>query len=222
MTIALFLTVIAAIAGAISAAARTYTKLKPQVVPSYPKTVQEAKSLEAEQPRLQPDLDSERPELVEVSSEVTSAIALPQEASESMEASVQPKHFESSTIAIPPMMPIAESEISLATSLRISDVVDSDLAVEAKSEEPHHYSVIEEVDQLNRIDQKLDQLQHQATDSDHLMRLAAAVELGDLVKQGQVNDRVIALLNQLTQDADSEVCVQAGSSLAMISVETAD
>ncbi|BAU10612.1 hypothetical protein LEP3755_10980 [Leptolyngbya sp. NIES-3755] len=221
MTIALFLTVIAAIAGAISAAARTYTKLKPQAVPQSFNTVQEAKSQEAEQPRLQPDLDSERPEPVEVPSEVFEVSAV-SPSSESIEVSGQQKSAESSTIAIPPMMPIAEVDIPLATSLKISDVVDSDLSIESKSEEHHAQSVFEEIEQLEHIDEKLNRLQHQVTESDHLVRLAAAVELGELAKQGQSHDRVITLLNQLTQDADLEVRVQAGASLAMIPVETAE
>ncbi|MBE9012518.1 hypothetical protein IQ250_20165 [Pseudanabaenaceae cyanobacterium LEGE 13415] len=239
MTIALFLTVIAAIAGAISAAARTYTKLKPQAAPRYSNTVQEAKSLEADQPRLQPDLDSERLEPVEVPSEVPEVLtgASSSEPMESIEisgqqettevsmpeVSRQQKSAEVSTIAIPPMMPIAEVEIPLATSLKISDVVDSDLSIEPQAkEEHHHYSVIDEVEQLEHIDERLNRIQHQATEPDHLMRLAAAVELGELAKQGQAHDRVITLLNQLTQDADLEVRVQAGASLAMIPVETAD
>ncbi|GAP98479.1 hypothetical protein [Leptolyngbya sp. NIES-2104] len=219
MTIALFLTVIAAIAGAISAAARTYTKLKPQ--PQSFKTVQEAKSQEADQPRLQPDLDSERSEPVEApvqSPEVS--MGSPVSEQESIEASHPQKASEVSTIAVPPMMPIAEPEISLATSLRISDVVDSDLLIESKPEAHHAYSVIDEVGQLDHFDDRLRQLQHQATDSDHLVRLSVAVELGELAKQGQAIDQVVALLNQLTQDADLEVRVQAGTALAMVSVET--
>lgn len=211
MTIALLLTVIAAIAGAISAAARTYTKLKPQAQPF--DTVQEAKSQEAEQPRLQPDLDSEQPESVK---SPTSSVS----EQESVEAPHPRPIPESSTIAIPPMMPIAEADISLATSLRISDVVDSDLSIESKPEAHHAYSVIDEVGQLDHFDERLHQLQHQATDSHHLVRLSVAVELGELAKQGQAIDQVVTLLNQLTQDADLEVRVQAGTALAMVSVET--
>ncbi|MGG6265299.1 hypothetical protein ACQ4M3_13820 [Leptolyngbya sp. AN03gr2] len=220
MTIALFLTVIAAIAGAISAAARTYTKLKPQAAPQSFNTVQEAKSQEADQPRMQPDLDSERSELIEVPSEVPE-VSTGSPSSESMGSiGSSASHHEGSTIAIPPMMPIAEVDIPLATSLKISDVVDSDLSIGSKSEEHHSHSVFEEIEQLEHIDEKLNRLQHQAAESDHLMRLAAAVELGELAKQGQSHDRVVTLLNQLTQDADLEVRVQAGTSLAMISVET--
>lgn len=228
MTIALFLTIIAAIAGAISAAARTYTKLKPQPTSQYFNTVQEAKSQEADQPRLQPDLDSERSKPVEVPAETPEVPTfLPAlESSEAVESQSDMPEVATmtapSTIAIPPMMPIAEPEIPLATSLKISDVVESDLSIESKPETHHHYSVIEEVEQLEHIDERLTRLQHQATDSDHLMRLAVAVELGELAKQGQSIDRVVALLNQLTQDADLEVRVQAGTSLAMVPVETAD
>lgn len=218
MTIALLLTVIAAIAGAISAAARTYKKLKPQSVPRSFNTVQEAKSQEADQPRLQSDLDSERSEPVEVPAQAPDLTVASD--SDPIEVSNQPKTSESSTIAIPPMMPIAEPEIPLATSLRISDVVESDLSIESKPETHHAYSVIEEVGQLEHADERLTRLQHQATDSDHLMRLAVAVELGELAKQGQSIDRVVTLLNQLVQDADLEVRVQAGASLAMIPVET--
>lgn len=222
MTIALFLTVIAAIAGAISAAARTYTKLKPQSVPQFSNTVQEAKSQGADQPRLQPDLDSERSEPVEIPSEVPeiSMGSSMSEPMESIEVSSQQKSAEVSMIAIPPMMPIAEADIPLATSFKISDVVDSDLSIASKSEEHHAPSVFEEIEQLEHIDEKLNRLQHQVTESDHFVRLAAVVELGELAKQGQANDRVITLLNQLTQDADVEVRVQAGTSLAMISMET--
>lgn len=208
MTIALFLTFIAAIVGALSAASRTITKLKPQPNP-YPNTVQEAKSKEAEQPRLQPDLDSEQSEPVEVPP-----------------VSVQSKSFEASTIAIAPMMPLPESEITLATSLRISDVVEPPevemhLSNATTPEEHHAYSVMEEVGQIDQIEEKLNQLAHQATDSNHLVRLAAAVELGEIAKQGHEIDRVVALLDQLTHDADLEVRSQAGASLAMTSIETA-
>ncbi len=222
MTIAIFLIFAAAIAGAISAAARTYTKLKPQQTNQYPNTVQEAKSQAADQPRLQPDLDSERAEPAEVSVQAnTPEISTPQSSEQTELSEVsQPKASEGSTIAIAPMMPISEPDIPLATSLRISDVVDSDLSIESKPEEHHAYSVLDEVGQLEHIDEKLSQLEHQATNSDHFMRMAAAVELGELAKQGQEIDRVVALLNELTQDADLEVRVQAGTSLAMVPVET--
>jgi len=199
MTITLLLILLAAIVGAISAASRTFTKLKLQPTSHEFDSVQEAKSQEADQTRLQPDLDSERLEPAEVSPVQSSEV---------------------STIAVPPMMPIAEPEIPLATSLKISDVVESDLSIEPKAEEHQVYSVLDEVEQLEHTGEKLSQLEHQATNSDHLMRLAVAVELGELAKQGYEIDRVVALLNQLTQDADLEVRVQAGASLSMIPVET--
>lgn len=222
MTIALFLIFVAAIAGAISAAARTYTKLKPQQTNHYPNTVQEAKSEEADQPKLQPDLDSERSDPAEAPIQAnTPEIPTPPNSGQTeLSEGSQPTPSEGSVIAIAPMLPITEPEIPLATSLKISDVVDSDLSIESKPEEHHAYSVLNEVGQLEHIDEKLSQLEHQATNSDHLMRMAAAVELGELAKQGQEIDRVVALLNQLTQDADLEVRVQAGTSLAMVSVET--
>lgn len=212
MTIALFLTLIAAIVGAISAASRTYTKLKPQAN-HYPDTVQEAKSEKADQTRLQPDLDSEQSEPVEVPDI----------------SPVRSKPSEASTIAVAPMMPLPETDISLATSLRISDVVEPPevemhLSNEPKPEAHHAQSVVEEVGQLDQIENTVEQLTQQVTDSDHLVRLAAVVELGDLAKQGQAIDRVVALLNQLAHDANLEVRSQAGASLAMIPIEatTAD
>ncbi|MEP0919055.1 HEAT repeat domain-containing protein [Leptolyngbya sp. DQ-M1] len=206
MTIALLLTIIAAIAGALSAAARTATKLKSQMTSYQPNTVQEAKFEQANQTKLQPDLDSERPE--------------PVEAPEFSESEASAQGSEASTIAIPSMMPIAEPDISLATSLRISDVVESDLSIESKPQEHHHTSVLEEIGQLDHSEEQFSQLQQQATDSDHLVRLTVAVELGEMAKQGQASDRVVALLNQLMQDADMEVRVQAGTALAMIPMET--
>ncbi|MER3477818.1 MAG: hypothetical protein C4287_16705 [Leptolyngbya sp. ERB_1_2] len=187
-----------------TSASRAVTKLKLQSTSREFDSVQEAKSQEADQTRLQPDLDSERSEPVEVSPVQSS---------------------EDSTIAVPPMMPIAEPEIPLATSLRISDVVEPPevemhLSNEPKSEAHHAQSVMEEVGQLDQIENTIEQLTQQITDSDPLVRLAAVVELGDLAKQGQAIDRVVALLNQLTQDADLEVRVQAGASIAMIPVET--
>lgn len=205
MTIAVLLTLIAAIAGAVSAAVRTAAKLKLQPVSYRSNSVQEAKSEKANQPRLQPDLDSGRSEVPELSPVESSA-----------------KASEASTIAIPPMMSITEAEIPLATSLKISDVVESDLSIESKPQEHHHTSVLEEIGQLEHSEEQFSQLQQQATDSDHLMRLAVAVELGEMARQGQANDRVVALLNQLMHDADTEVRVQAGAALAMISVETID
>lgn len=198
MTIALLLTLIAAIVGAISAAARTATKLKSHPTPYQSNTVQEAKIKQANQTRLQPDLDSERSEPVEASEFSGS---------------------ETSTIAISPKLPIAEPDISLATSLRISDVVDSDLSIESKPQEHHHTSVLEEIGQLDHSEEQFSQLQQQATDPDHLVRLTVAVELGEMARQGQTSDRVIALLNQLMHDADMEVRMQAGAALALIPME---
>ncbi|MBD1845562.1 HEAT repeat domain-containing protein [Cyanobacteria bacterium FACHB-63] len=208
MTIALLLTIVAAIAGALSAAARTATKLKSQPTSYQSNTVQEAKFEQADQTRLQPDLDSERPE--------------PIEASKSSESEASAQGSEASTIAIASMMPTTETDISLATSLRISDVVESDLSIESKPHEHNHTSVLEEIGQLDHSEEQFSQLQQQATDPDHLVRLTVAVELGEMARQGQASDRVVALLNQLMQDADIEVRMQAGAALAMVPMETSE
>lgn len=189
MTILILLTTIAAILGAIVSASRTYTKLQLESAQS---SVQDAIALEANQSRLQPDLDSEQPQPAATVS-------------------------ESSGIAIPPLMPQPQAEIPLATSLKISDVVDPELSVESTSEAPHHTQpVLEEVEQLEHLENTLNQLAIRVIDPDRLMRLAVAVELGELAKQGHSVDRVVALLNQLMEDADVEVRVQAGASLAMV------
>jgi hypothetical protein len=190
MTILLLLTAIAAILGAIVSASRTYTKLQLESAQS---SVQDAIAPEANRSRLQPDLDSEQPQ-----------------------PAATPAN-ESSRIAIPPLMPQPKPEIPLATSLRISDVVEPELSIESTSDTPHHAQpVLEEVEQLEQLEETLNQLAARAIDPERLMRLAVAVELGELAKRGQAVDRVVALLNQLMEDADVEVRVQAGASLAMV------
>lgn len=187
MTILLFLTTIAAILGAIVSASRTYTKLQ---LASAQSSVQDAIAPEANQSRLQPDLDSEQPQ------------------------SAATPVSETSGTAIPPLMP--QVEIPLATSLKISDVVEPAALIESTSEAPHHTHPVLEVEQLEQLEETLNQLTARVVDPDRLMRLAVAVELGELAKQEQAVDRVIALLNQLMEDADVEVRVQAGTALAMI------
>jgi hypothetical protein len=192
MNILLALSAIAALVGAYISAIRTYKKLKLQ-----PGSVQESIAPEATQPRLQPDLDSENP---------------------------VPSHepAKASGIVFPPMMPQAQAEIPLATSLKISEVVEPATSIEPslfsepQSEEHHAVPVLEEVEQLEEFEETLNQLAGKAIDPDHLMRLAVAVELGELAEKGQVNDRLISLLSTLLEDADLEVRVQAGASLAMI------
>lgn len=190
MIILLFLTTIVAILGAIVSASRTYTKLKLQSVQS---SVQDAIAPEANQSRLQPDIDSEQSQSATTSGR------------------------ETSEIAIPPLMPQPQAEIPLATSLKISDVVEPNAIDEFTSETVHHAQpVLEEVEQLEQLDENLNQLATRVIDPDRLVRLAVAVELGELAKRGQSVDRVVALLNQLIEDADVEVRVQAGASLAML------
>lgn len=188
MTILLFLTTIAAIVGALVSASRTYTKVRLQ---SAQNSVQDAITAEANQSRLQPDLDSEQPAAIPIS--------------------------DSSGIAIPPLMPRPQAEIPLATSLRISEVIEPAAVSESSSEAAHHAQpVLEEVEQLGQLEITLTQLAMRAIDSDRMMRLAAAVELGELAKRGQSVDRVAALLNGLMEDVDVEIRVQAGASLAML------
>jgi hypothetical protein len=200
MVILLFLTLIVAIVGAIAAGSRAYEKLK--LESAQPETVQEFKSLEADQPKLQPDLDSERSQLVKSERGTTN----------------------DPTIVVSPMMPQSEIEISLATSLTISDAikppeVEIHLSNEPTHEDHHAESVVEEIHQLDHLDEILNQLAHRATDSNHLVRLATTIELEELARQRQAIDRVIGLLNQLTQDANLEVQAQAGASLAVLSSE---
>ncbi|MCU0552651.1 MAG: sister chromatid cohesion protein PDS5 [Leptolyngbya sp. Prado105] len=181
-----FLSTIAAILGAIVSATRTYTKLKLQ-----PTSVQEATAKESSQ--LQPDLDSEQSIPVEMPA------------------------YDTSDIAIVPLMPQSQAEIPLATSLKISDAISPAASIESDSAPPHHVRpVIEEIGHLDQVEETLNHLAGKVFDPDPLMRLAVAVELGELAKRGEAVDRVIALLNGLMKDTDLEVRVQAGTSLAMI------
>lgn len=193
MTILLFLITIAAIVGAIVSGYRTYTKVKLQ---SAQNSVQETIAPEANQSRLQPDLDSEQPTITPIS---------------------EPSGSESAGIAIPPLMPQSRVEIPLATSLKISEAIEPEAAREPDSEIAHHAQpVLEEVAQLGQIEKTLNQLAIRAIDSDRLMRLATVVELGELARRGQSVERVAALLNELMEDADVEIRVQAGAALAML------
>lgn len=166
-------------------------------------TVREIESEAAAKPRLQPDLDS-------VESATAVSNATPEETP------------HSSGIAFAPFAPQPEADIPLATSLTVSEVVhpsetepqiDLGIAHPAPAQEAHehHASVVEELSHLEHDSEKLDQLAQQAQHPDGNVRIVVAAELGEFAAQG--NDRAIAVLNQLSQDVDPQVRVQAAASL---------
>lgn len=119
--------------------------------------------------------------------------------------------------AILSMIPQPTPDIPLATSLRISEVIEPSLETDSPPEATHHSQpVLAELEQLEQVEETLNQLTSKVIDPDPFMRLAVAVELGELAKRGQAVDRVVTLLNRLIEDADLEVRVQAGASLAML------
>jgi hypothetical protein len=122
-----------------------------------------------------------------------------------------------SEIATLPMISQPKTDISLATTLKISEAVEPSLETDSSPEAAHHpQGVLAEIEQLEQTEDTLNHLAGRAIDADPFMRLAVAVELGELAKRGQAVDRVVALLNGLMEDTDLEVRVQAGASLAML------
>jgi hypothetical protein len=122
-----------------------------------------------------------------------------------------------SEIATLPMISQPKTDISLATTLKISEAVEPSLETDSHPEAAHHpQGVLAEIEQLEQTEDTLNHLAGRAIDADPFMRLAVAVELGELAKRGQAVDRVVALLNGLMEDTDLEVRVQAGASLAML------
>ncbi|MBW4419111.1 MAG: HEAT repeat domain-containing protein [Myxacorys californica WJT36-NPBG1] len=125
-----------------------------------------------------------------------------------------------------------EHDIPLATSLTISEVVDPvnpekitipDLypgyPLESEQQaQPHHTpDVLQEINQLDHQSKK-DQIAHLAQYVQHpdsVLRVVIASTLGGLLPDTQGDDRqaAIALLTRLSQDADSQVRVQAAASL---------
>jgi hypothetical protein len=120
-----------------------------------------------------------------------------------------------------PMISQPKTDISLATTLKISEAIEPSieptLETDSSPEAAHHpQGVLAEIEQLEQTEDTLNHLAGRAIDADPFMRLAVAVELGELAKRGQAVDRVVALLNGLMEDTDLEVRVQAGASLAML------
>lgn len=167
--------------------------------------VQDVMAESAERPQLQPDIDS-----VEIPSTI------------SQDASETPIDIR----VVPPFVPQPELEVPFATSLKVSDVIHPsevepqiDLPSHPISPQSHHEthsSVVEEVTQLEQGSEVIDRLAQQAQDPDGTMRVAVAAMLGELAVQGRNREQIIALLNQLSQDADPQVRVQAISSMGMI------
>ncbi len=230
MITALLLLTLYALVTAISASLRAFSQVKPVKAPipdprsiskssvsksidtvssNVENTVRDIES-KAAKPQLQPDLDSTQPATA-VSSEAP-------EAPVSQPSTEEASH--SSGIAFAPFAPQPEADIPLATSLTVSEVVhpsetepqiDLGITQHAPAHESHHASVVEEVTHLEHDGEKLEQLAQQANHSDGNVRIVVAAELGEFAAQG--NERAIAILNQLSQDVDPQVRVQAAASL---------
>lgn len=167
--------------------------------------VQDVIAKSAEQPQLQPDIDF---------AQIPSTVSEP--------ASETPIDIR----VVPPFVPQPELDVPLATSLKVSDVVhpsevqpEIDLSshqISTQSNHEAHSSVVEEVAQLEHETDAIDRLAQQAQDPDGTMRVAVAATLGELAVQGRNREQIIALLNQLSQDADPQVRVQAIASMGMI------
>lgn len=138
----------------------------------------------------------------------------------------------------------AEVELPLAASIMVSDLErqgnqlagpqirmqvenlpDADLPMADREQDPrpHGQDVLEEIVELEQTDHE-SQIQHLAAlamHEDSVRRVAAATALGDLAMQvqGSHRDTMIQLLNQLLQDADIQVRVQAAAALGAMKLE---
>jgi hypothetical protein len=242
MTVALVLLALFALLAAIGAIYRVQDKQKMRLQSN----VQDVMAPAADKPQLQPDLDSALSDIQEVpsiaetprqsdldsarSTDVPSIAEEPQIQPTSEPAQSSSEASERSIVA-PLFAAQPESEIPLAASLGVTDVLNpqivesphldldhSDSPQVAEHESP---SVIEEVTQLEGAGELLDRLARQAEDPDASVRVTVAAALGEIASQGQGRDLAISLLDQLSQDTDPIVRTQAATSLGNIPLDIA-
>ncbi|WP_179228521.1 HEAT repeat domain-containing protein [Leptolyngbya ohadii] len=145
-----------------------------------------------------------------------------------------------------PMMINPDADLILAASVSVTDLVnpESSASVEipdliptdpaisevlnANSEQnrTHHPSVLEEIAQLRPMadtassessDDRTRRFMHALLTGDGTVRVAAVYELGEIAAQGSSNsEQIIQQLQQLTQDEDPDVRLQAIAALAKV------
>jgi len=146
------------------------------------------------------------------------------------------------TPILSPTLSSSETDVSLATSLPVQDVVNpppmdklpsvhhQDLAVDlppgaeasAIPEDGHgdRPTILEEIASLGQAGQEdaIAQLSHHIEDPDHTVRAAVASALGNLATdlQGPRLDEALIHLNHLSHDGSSEVRMEAATALAKI------
>jgi hypothetical protein len=146
-------------------------------------------------------------------------------------------------VQISPILPRPETEVPLAASLSVSELVQSDAAGASEvsggtqsgesdsisdaiapskaqplnNHEP--YDVLEEIAQLGRGEiQQIDRLAHYINHPDSDVRVAVAFALGELAasRQGKGMEEAVPLLSSLSEDANLKVRLQAVIALGKI------
>lgn len=135
----------------------------------------------------------------------------------------------------PVAIPVApEADGILATSLSVSELVQSEAegvahqvsqadegAFHPSATAPQeHHTLLEEIAQLGRAGQieQIEQLAHHVHNPDSVVRVAVAFALGEIAERHQGNslDAIVPLLNELSQDTDSQVRLQALAAIGRI------
>lgn len=131
-------------------------------------------------------------------------VDLPLAASLSLQAAIQPETIK--TDIIPNLEP------NTSTIVEATDENDTQ-----KAQDREYQTVLEEIAQLGEEDHEttIASLTRHANHSNPLVRATAAMTLGDLAvkNQGRPQEELIAVLNQLLQDSNSEVRLQAAAAL---------
>jgi hypothetical protein len=130
------------------------------------------------------------------------------------------------TLPLATSLPLQDAiQPAAITADTVSDIVpNAATIVEAtnesdtrKAQERDYQNVLEEIAQLDEggHETTIASLSRQVNHSDPLVRATAAMTLGDLAtkNQGRPQEEMIALLNELLQDSNSEVRLQAAAAL---------
>lgn len=130
-------------------------------------------------------------------------VSLPLAASLPLQEAIHPETIEPT-----------DHKLETNTSTVIEALADNDTQ---KEKDRDHQNVLEEIAQLGEVNHEttIVSLTRHANHTNPIVRATAAMTLGELVakNQGHVQKEMVALLNQLLQDSNSEVQLQAAAAL---------
>lgn len=136
--------------------------------------------------------------------ELEPEVALPLAASLPLQEAIQPETIKADTVL----------DLGPNTSTIVEATDESD---PQKAQDRDYQTVLEEIAQLGEGDHEttIASLTRHANHANPLVRATAAMTLGELAakKQGRPQEEMVALLNQLFQDSNSEVRLQAAAAL---------